>query len=165
MSPKDTLKSTVRASFLLFIALTTLSSIGCAISMEGKLTESEAQIPLENAAKTDADTTDAAKYRVEMSGGFSANEIYEGAIDGPLFVQDALQRSGAIERYRAMDILIYRIVKESGKGLKLPVEYDSSGKTVMQNQNYALHPNDRIVVTNRSKNVIDKLIDSLNPLD
>jgi len=99
-----------------------------------------------------------------MSGGFSPGEIYEGQIDGPLFVQDALERSGATERYRSMDILIYRIVKDSGKGLKLPVEYESSGKSVTHNQNYALHPNDRIVVTQRSQNVIDKFIDSVNPL-
>ena len=64
-----------------------------------------------------------------------------------------------------MDIMIYRIVKESGRGLKLPVEYNSGEKVVMQNQNYALHPNDRIVVTNRSNNAIDKIIDSFNPLD
>jgi hypothetical protein len=80
-------------------------------------------------------------------------------------VQDALERSGATERYRSMDILVYRIVKETGQGLRMPVEYQSGGKTVMQNQNYALHPNDRIVITNRSLNAIDKFIDSLNPLD
>jgi hypothetical protein len=61
--------------------------------------------------------------------------------------------------------MIYRIVEESGRGLKLPVEYNSGEKAVMQNQNYALHPNDRIVVTNRSNNAIDKIIDSFNPLD
>lgn len=159
MSPENTLKSALHFSLLLFIGLTTVSSVGCAISQNGSVTPSEAQIPVEN---TDSNTAE--MYRVEMSGGFSASEIYEGQIDGPLFVQDALERSGATERYRSMDILIYRIVKDSGKGLKLPVEYESSSKTVTHNQNYALHPNDRIVVTQRSQNLIDKFIDSVNPL-
>ncbi|MDA7903358.1 hypothetical protein N9B31_06815 [Mariniblastus sp.] len=160
MSPKDTLKSALRFSLLLFAGLTTMSSTGCVISQGGSVAETEAQIPVDN-----TDTTTAETYRVEMSGGFSNVEFYEGQIDGPMFVQDALERSGATERYRAMDILVYRVVKESGRGLKLPVEYESGGKMVMQNQNYALHPNDRIVVTNRSLNAIDKIIDSLNPLD
>jgi hypothetical protein len=160
MSPKDTLKSALRFSLLLFAGLTTMSSTGCVISQGGSVAETEAQIPVDN-----TDTTTAETCRVEMSGGFSNVEFYEGQIDGPMFVQDALERSGATERYRAMDILVYRVVKESGRGLKLPVEYESGGKLVMQNQNYALHPNDRIVVTNRSLNAIDKIIDSLNPLD
>ena len=159
MSPKNTPKSALRFSLLLLIGLTTVSSVGCAISQNGSAITSEAQIPVEN---TDSNTAE--KYRVEMSGGFSPGEIYEGQIDGPLFVQDALERSGATERYRSMDILIYRIVKDSGKGLKLPVEYESSGKSVTHNQNYALHPDDRIVVTQRSQNLIDKFIDSVNPL-
>ena len=159
MSPKDTLKSALRFTLLLFLGLTAFSSVGCVMSQGGSVAAPEAQIPVENAEPTNSE-----RYRVEMSGGFSAGEIYEGEIDGSLFVQDALERSGACDRYKAMDITVYRVVKESGKGLKLPVEYESDGKSVMQNQNYALHPNDRIVVTNRSKNVIDKFIDSLNPL-
>ena len=160
MSPQDTLKSVLRFSLLIFTGLITISFTGCVISQAGSVTETEAQIPVEH-----TEATTAAAYRVEMSGGFNASEIYEGQIEGPLFVQDALERSGATERYRSMDIMIYRIVEESGRGLKLPVGYKSAEKVVMQNQNYALHPNDRIVVTNRSNNAIDKIIDSFNPLD
>jgi hypothetical protein len=160
MSPQDTLKSVLRFSLLLFTGLITMSSTGCVISQAGSVAETEAQIPVEH-----TEATNAAAYRVEMSGGFNAGETYEGQLHGPLFVQDALERSGATKRYRSMDILIYRIVEETGRGLKLPVEYNSGKKSVMQNQNYALHPNDRIVVTNRSHNAIDKIIDSINPLD
>ena len=160
MSPKNTLKSVLRYSLLLFIGLTTMSSIGCIAGMGGKVAMTEAQLPTEGAEENTSDM-----YRVEMSGGFSSNEVFEGQIDGPITVQDALERSGATERYRSMDILVYRIVKETGRGLKMPVEYQSGGKTVMQEQNYALHPNDRIVISNRSLNAIDKVIDSLNPLN
>ena len=100
-------------------------------------------------------------YQVEMSGSFKKASVFQGEIDGPITVQTALERSGAISKFRGMDIMIYRVVKETNRGLKLPVDYQYSEKAVVSHQDYALHPNDRIVVTSMSNNALDKFVDAL----
>lgn len=100
-------------------------------------------------------------YQVQMQSNFGKNVAYQGVIDGPITVQTALERSGAIEKFRAMDITVMRVVKESGQPLKLPVIYSGSKKTVRPEQDYALHPNDVILVTAKSKNPLDKFVNAL----
>ena len=100
-----------------------------------------------------------------MSGGFSRSTTYQGELDGPVTVQTALQRSGAIEKFRSMDIMVYRVVEDSGRGLKMPVVYTPRKKSVLPEQDYALHPGDRVVIQSRTNNALDKLVDSLNPTD
>ena len=78
-------------------------------------------------------------------------------------MQTALERSGAVEEYRAMEITLMRVVKENGQPLKLPVIYRGSKKTVRPEQDYALHPNDVIVVTAKSNNPLDKFVNALSP--
>lgn len=102
-------------------------------------------------------------YRVELSGHFSKSSTYQGEIDGPITVQDALERSGATKKFKSMDILVYRVVKESGRGLKMPVEYMTRTKSVTPQTDYAIHPNDRVVVQARTLTAIDKIANSLNP--
>jgi len=102
-------------------------------------------------------------YQVEMSGGFAKAATFQGAIDGDLTVQDALDRSGAIDRFRSMDVMVYRVVEKSGQPLKLPVVYSPRKKSVSPEQDYAIHPGDRIIVQSKSNNAIDKLVDTLNP--
>jgi hypothetical protein len=104
-------------------------------------------------------------YQVEMTGAFNKKAVFQGEIDGPLTVQSALERSGALDRFRNMDIEVYRVVKESNRGLKLNVSYDGRSKTVTPDYDYALHPNDRIVVTSKTNSALDKLVDSFNPMD
>jgi hypothetical protein len=103
-------------------------------------------------------------YQVEMSGNFHKSTTFQGEIDGPITVQTALERSGATDKFRSMDIVVYRVVQETGQGLKMPVEYKAGKKMVSPDQDYAIHPNDRIVVSSQSSNALDKLVDSLNPI-
>lgn len=112
----------------------------------------------------DTGTTNSAEtYEVRMQGKFHKGVGYRGVIDGPITVQTALERSGAIEKFRAMDITVMRVVKESGKPLKLPVVYSGSKKTVRPEQDYALHPNDIIMVNAQTKNPLDKFVSSITP--
>ena len=96
-----------------------------------------------------------------MKGNFSKESISRGVIDGPITVQTVLERSGAIEKFRNMEITIMRVVKESGHGLRLPVDYQGGKKAVRPEQDYAIHPNDRILIESRSNNAIDKIVESL----
>ena len=102
-------------------------------------------------------------YLVQMSGGFSKASSYKGDLDGPITVQTALERSGAIEKFRSMDVALFRIVEETGHPLRLSVPYSPRKKSVMPENDYALHPNDRIIVESKTNNALDKLVDSLNP--
>ncbi len=73
-------------------------------------------------------------------------EIYEGVLDGNITVQDALQASGALNKFRkGMTVDLARRL-ETGRVLKMPVNYDSKSKQVMEEQNYAIHPGDEILV-------------------
>ena len=104
-------------------------------------------------------------YEVHMKGAFAKESISRGVIDGPITVQTVLERSGAIEKFRNMEITIMRVVKESGQGigqgLKLPVDFQSGKNAVRPEQDYAIHPNDRILIVSKSNNAIDKIVDSL----
>lgn len=102
-------------------------------------------------------------YQVEMTGGFGKTTKFQGQLTGPVTVQEALEAAGAVEKYRSMEIAVFRVIRESGQGLRMPVDYNSRSKSVSQEQNYALHPNDRIVVTSRSNNPLDKFVDSIAP--
>ena len=103
----------------------------------------------------------AGTYQVEFSGGFAKSSVYQGTLDEPHTVQTALERSGAIKKFRDMDITVLRIVEETGRGLKMPIRYDAGKKSVSPEQDYALFPNDRILVESVSNSMLDKMVDSV----
>ncbi len=154
MISKHALKLTIHFGCAFVLGTSILTSTGCL----GGLGLTGATLP------TDPVSTEASNhYQVEMMGAFTKSAPFEGEIDGPLTVQDALERSGAIKKFRSMDIMIYRVVEETGRVLKMKVEYTPRTKTVKPELNYAIHPNDRIMVQARSLSSIDKFVDSLSP--
>ena len=100
-----------------------------------------------------------AYFYVEMHKNFGEPKVYKGAITKPTTVQNALDESGAFKQFSGMKIDVYRQLPDGG-ALKLPVEF-KSGKQVKYEQDYALHPNDRIVVRPKSNSPLDKLVDSV----
>lgn len=100
-------------------------------------------------------------YEVQMKGKLGRISTARGAIDGPITVQTVLERSGAIEKFRAMEITLLRVVKDSGRGLKLPVEYEASKDAVRPEQDYAIHPGDQIMIEAKTGSAIDKIVDSV----
>lgn len=99
-------------------------------------------------------------YRVEMSNMFGSPAIYDGVIDGPITVQTALEQSGAIGKYRNMDVSILRIVEETGRPLKMVVDYMPSKKMVRPEQDYAIMPGDRIIVQPQQNGMLERLSSS-----
>lgn len=90
-------------------------------------------------------------YRVELYSGHGDPKTFDGYLNsgsatGPVTVQTALEESGAVGRYRNMEITMYRRVSDSGRLLKLPVTFVPRTDSVKVEQDYALHPGDRIVV-------------------
>jgi hypothetical protein len=112
-------------------------------------------IPAENPVAS------AGSFYVELHPAMGKPYIYKGELTGPVTVQMALEQSGATKKFRGMNVGLYRIVKENGRPLKLPVEYTYRTKQVMQHQNYALHPEDRLVVAAKTKNVVGEVLNAL----
>jgi protein involved in polysaccharide export with SLBB domain len=86
------------------------------------------------------------RYQVEMANMVGRPQIYEGQLEKNMTVQQALEKSGAIRRYRKMDVSIMRVVEETGQPLKLVVNYNGAKRLVSPEQDYALLPGDRVVV-------------------
>ncbi len=103
----------------------------------------------------------AGKYVVELRAMMQKPVVYEGELDGPVTVQTALDRSGATKKFRNMEITILRVVAETGRGLKMPVKYSPAKKMVTPEQDYAILPNDRIVVEPSANNTLAKMVNSL----
>ena len=117
---------------------------------------------LNDSSQTPIAAPSAGTYQVKlMGGGFSKDSVYQGTLDGPLTVQTALERSGAIKKFRNMEITVLRVVEETGRGLKMSITYKPAKKSVSPEQDYAIFPNDRILVKEVSNSMLDKMVDSV----
>lgn len=103
------------------------------------------------------------KYQVVIQSNFGESTSYDGEIVGNMTVTSALHRSNAVNKFRGMDIVLHRVVEGSGQPLKLPVAYVYRDRSAVPEQDYALLPNDRIYVSSKSSNTLDKFVDSLIP--
>ena len=115
---------------------------------------SEKQLPSET-----ANVSSTSNFFVEMHKNFGEPKVYKGTITKPTTVQNALDESGATKQFSTMTIDLYRQLPGGGQ-LKLPVDF-KSGKQVKYEQDYALHPNDRIVVKSKSNTPLDKFVDNV----
>jgi hypothetical protein len=107
----------------------------------------------------------AGQYRVEMNSTFGKPKAYVGSLQGNITVQDALEQSGAVKKFRSMDVEVLRVVDTAdtgARGLRMKVNYDTSDKSVMPEQNYALLNGDRIIVSPRSTGPINKIASMLD---
>ena len=100
-------------------------------------------------------------YQLEMKSTMGRTTVQRAPIEGAMTVQDALESSGALQKYRNMDITLSRIVEGSKQVLRLPVAYDPSEDHVLPEQNYALHPGDTISIGPRTSGSIESMIDSM----
>ena len=94
------------------------------------------------------------QYRVEITGPFAKPRAEMGTITNKTTVQTALDASGALAKFRAADITVLRKT-EDGRGLKMPVQLQPSKKIVKFEQDYALHPGDRVIVTGKNIGMLD----------
>jgi hypothetical protein len=85
-------------------------------------------------------------YMVDIVPMVGKQTSYKGQIRPNMTVQNALEESQALKRMRAAEINVFRIVKGSGKTLKLPVHLQPGKKIAKFEEDYALHSGDRIVV-------------------
>ena len=156
MSIQKVTEATLQISFFCVLLGAVMASSGCCSLPSAQ----NLAIPTAATAATQAAEPQGV-YEVQMQGGFSKASVSRGVIDGPITVQTVLERSGAIDKFRNMDITVMRVVKENGQGLRLPVDYQPGKKLVRTEQNYAIHPNDRILISSRANSTLDKVIDQV----
>ena len=100
------------------------------------------------------------KYLVEFREKGKQPQIAKMALPDVLYVQQALEQSGALGRFRRMKIEIYRHLPNGG-GHRLDIPFDRAKRQVPPSGDYAIHPNDRIVVTEDTSTVVDDMLESL----
>lgn len=98
-----------------------------------------------------------ANYYVEMHPTLGKPKVFQGEISKPTTVQIALEESGALKNFSKMKVDVHRLLP-NGATHKLPVEFKKNKKIVKYEQDYALHPNDRVVVQAESNSPIDKFV-------
>jgi hypothetical protein len=82
-------------------------------------------------------------------------------LEEPFYVQQALEKTGAVKKFRRMKIDVYRQLPQGG-GHRIPVAYDRGRRRVAQGADYAVHHKDRIVVTEDTSNVLDDILESIS---
>jgi len=89
--------------------------------------------------------TDAASKRVNIT------------LEKETHVQDLLTRSGALKRFRRMDIQLIRTTPTGAKH-KMGVEFDRSTRKVEMQSDYFVQPGDVLVVTEDASTIIDDML-------
>ena len=89
-------------------------------------------------------------YLVDIHPSFAKKTSYKGQLRPGMTVQNALEESGAFGKVKGMEVDLYRIVEGKGRTLKMPVELQKGKRVVRFEQDYAVHPGDRIVVKAKS---------------
>lgn len=110
-----------------------------------------------------ADGGEMGTYTVEMHSNFGGVKGFKGTLNGNTTVSDALRDSEAIKKYRSMEIDVRRVVKKDGmgRGLVMPVRYETGSRSVPPEQDYALIDGDRIVIKPDSGTSVMKLLSTL----
>ena len=76
-----------------------------------------------------------------------------------MVVQQALEGSGALRQFRRMDIVVVRPVPNE-LPLRMPVNFDWVNREVSDATNYSLYPGDTIEVTEDSRTIIDRMVET-----
>ena len=88
-------------------------------------------------------------------------KIFRGQIGENVTVEEALREAGATKRFkRGMRVDLARRM-ENGRVLKLPVNYDIDLGRVIDEQNYALHPGDEILVRREDNGMLNDVFKNM----
>jgi hypothetical protein len=142
------MKNKPSPSMLLILAtLFSFLPAGCSTVMDQKVAEIEPGAP---------------QYVVRLEGsGWSKSETKNGPITEGMTIEDVLAATRAKQKFRDMEIKIIRKVPSSGQVVKMPVVFKASDRSIKPEQNYAIHPNDQILIKQIVISPMDKFIDTL----
>ena len=101
-------------------------------------------------------------YTVALKSSRADARIHTGHLDQPTTIQQVLEETGALAKFRSMNIIILRRVKETGRPLRLVVDFETSKRHVKPEQNYAIHPDDQILVESTNSSPLDALMSRIS---
>ena len=96
-------------------------------------------------------------YKVRVYGHGKPAE-FVGKLDKNKTVQTALEESGVIDKFARMEITLAREVSGQAGRHKMPVAFDAATRIVSVSQDYAIHPNDVLVIRKDSSTAVDRVI-------
>lgn len=144
-----------RLSALMLVAVLLAISTGCTALPLGMVNQTD-----KTNMPPDQFNRPREEFLVEMHRDFGSPKQYVGELSGDLTVEQVLHESGASNRYRGMQVDIFRKI-DNGQVLHLPVNYEGRSKTVLPEQNYAIHAGDRVVVRPKSGNPLEKVLEDV----
>ena len=116
-----------------------------------------------NSRLNKADITQAANqpavptYRVRVYSNGKPTE-FVGKLDSNKTVQTALEESDTLNKFARMEITLAREVPGQTGRHKMPVTFDAKNRMVNITQDYALHPNDVVVIRKDTSGILDGVI-------
>jgi protein involved in polysaccharide export with SLBB domain len=83
-------------------------------------------------------------------------KVEELPLEEGMTVGDALEKAKANKRFRRATVDIQRT--HNGITHKMPVDFSNGNHRVSHSTNYALHPRDRVLVTEDTSTIVDDLM-------
>jgi hypothetical protein len=142
---------TLLATFVLLSGL-----VGCAGFGEKPEPRLNAEItpPLEGAAQMPAVQPD--KYSVEIRSASGKAEALAQTLTGHICVQEALEQSGAMKKFKRFELELYRPLP-GGRWHRMALEFDRNSHRVPAENDYALSAGDRLIVIEDTSDIFDDI--------
>jgi hypothetical protein len=77
--------------------------------------------------------------------------------DKPIFIQDIVDDAKLVDRLGKIQVTILRPTGDANPPIRLDSDFDPETKRIVIGQNYAIQPNDQIVVTKDNRSWLDSL--------
>ena len=97
-------------------------------------------------------------YVMEYQGNKSSGEMKEYPLVGDITVQQALEKAGMIKKVSTCELTLIRTVPGTQRRHKMKLEFLSRSRQVTPEHNYALHPNDHLVIAHVSQNPLEAML-------
>lgn len=106
---------------------------------------------------------DVPSFMVELHTGDDEPERYKLPLTEDLaYVQQVLKKSGAVRRFGRVKMELWR-KRDDGNGyVKLDVPFDRKQREVPRGYDYALRPDDRLMILKDTSTILDDMLESVS---
>ncbi len=94
---------------------------------------------------------------LEVRNGKPHFERIPLSADKPTFIQDIVDDAKLVDKLGRIQVTIIRPTGASNPPIRMVADFDTETKRIVVGQNYAIQPNDKIVVSKETRNWLDGL--------
>jgi hypothetical protein len=146
------------ASSLFLLAGVSLGTTGCqALPSAASLDQAIAPQPPGIGQPPQTGATPNHCVVVLRDAGSSSSQRVNVDLEKETHIQDLLTRSGALRRYRRMDIQLIRTTPTGAKH-RMGVDFDRASRKVAMQSDYAIQPGDVLLVEEDPTNTLDDML-------